>query len=117
MTVNRNPRSGLVVNLTRRERQVLAVLYRRGTCSAAEIQSDLPQPPTYSAVRALLRTLERKGYIQHQERGLRYVFTPAVPVEKASIAALREVVQTFFGGSFERAIGTLKTLNHSDPAE
>jgi predicted transcriptional regulator len=103
-----------MTHLSRRERQILAVLYRRGVSTAAEIRNNLPQPPTYSTVRALLRTLERKGCVQHEARGLCYVFLPSVPRQEAAVATLKDIVITFFGGSPERAIQALRRLP-SDP--
>lgn len=108
--ISRNPSADLIVHLSRRERQILSVLYRRGTATAAEIRCELPEPPTYSAVRALLRTLEGKGYVQHEQRGIRYVFMPIVPREEASIVILKDVVATFFGGSVKRAAQALASL-------
>ena len=71
----RNPEPDLTVHPSRRERQILGVLYRRGSATAAKIRCELPEPPTYSTVRALLRTLERKGYVKHEERGIRFRYT------------------------------------------
>lgn len=106
----KKPGPDLILHLSRRERQILGVLYRRGTATAAEIRCGLPEPPTYSTVRALLRTLERKGYVRHEERGVRYIFLPSVPCEDASVAMLKDVVMTFFGGSPERAMHALVCL-------
>jgi predicted transcriptional regulator len=104
----------IFVQLSRREREILCVLYRLGTSTAAEIRAELRQKPTYSTVRALLSVLENKGRIRHHERDLRYVFSPVVPIEEASVIAARELVTTFFGGSVQRAIETLKTMQYSD---
>jgi BlaI family penicillinase repressor len=93
--------------LTRRERQVMDLLYRGRKLSAGEIQRSLPDPPSYSAVRAMLRVLEEKGHVQHEEKNLRYVYSPVVPVEKAKTPALRHVLETFFGGSVEQAVAAL----------
>jgi predicted transcriptional regulator len=101
------PRPDLIIHLSRRERQILGVLYRHGTANSAEIRCRLPEPPTYSTVRALLRTLERKGFVTHEERCLRYVFLPTVPCEEVSLVMLKEVVVTFFGGSPDRAMQAL----------
>ena len=94
-------------SLSRRERQIMDILYRRGRASVAEVLKDLPDPPSYSAVRAMLRVLEEKGHIRHEEQALRYVFTPTVPREKAKRAALRRLLDTFFDGSAERAVAAL----------
>ncbi|MEJ2216960.1 MAG: BlaI/MecI/CopY family transcriptional regulator [Gemmatimonadota bacterium] len=89
--------------LSRRERQIMDVLHRRGEAAVAEVMEDLPDPPSYSAVRATLRILEEKGHVVHREDGPRYVYAPAVAREEARQAALRHVVRTFFGGSAEQA--------------
>src|SRR5262249_54273153 len=91
------------LQLTRRERQIMDVVYRRGRATAAEIRSGLPDAPTYSAVRAKLAVLERKGHLKHQEDGPRYVYVPSVPRDRASKSALRHLVDTFFAGSVASA--------------
>jgi len=88
-----------MVTLSRRERQILDILYARGRASAAEILESLPDPPGYSATRALLRVLEQKGHVRHEEDGPRYVFLPRVSRQRASVTALRHVLNTFFDGS------------------
>ena len=88
-----------MTTLSRRERQILDILYARGRGTAAEILAALPDPPSYSATRALLRILEQKGHVRHEEDGPRYVFIPCVPRQKASVMALRHVLNTFFDGS------------------
>jgi BlaI family transcriptional regulator, penicillinase repressor len=93
--------------LSRRERQVMDVLFRESRLSAARIQALMPDPPSYSAVRAVLRTLEEKGCVRHEEEGLRYVYLPAVPREKAQETALGHLVRTFFDGSAEAAVVAL----------
>lgn len=95
------------LNLSKRERQIMDILYRLGQASAAEVQSNLPDPPSYSAVRATLRILEEKGHVQHQQDGPRYVFRPAVARDKATRSAIRHLVKTFFNGSAEQAVATL----------
>ncbi|HXP87111.1 MAG TPA: BlaI/MecI/CopY family transcriptional regulator [Bryobacteraceae bacterium] len=93
--------------LSRRERQILDILYARGRATAAEIQAALPDPPSYSAARALLRVLEDKGHARHTEVGGRYVFVPRVGREKARVAALKHLLQTFFEGSAADAAAAL----------
>jgi predicted transcriptional regulator len=88
-----------MINLSRRERQILDILYARGRATAAEILAALPDPPSYSTTRALLRVLEQKGHVRHEEDGPRYVFLPRVSRQRASVAALRHVLNTFFDGS------------------
>jgi BlaI family transcriptional regulator, penicillinase repressor len=98
--------------LSRREREVMDVLYRRGEATVAEVMDDLKDPPTYSAVRSILRVLKEKGHITHRADGPRYVYAPALGRERARKAALDHVVNTFFDGSAERALAAL--LERSD---
>ena len=93
--------------VSRRERQILDILYARGRATAAEIQAALPDPPTYSAVRALLRILEEKGHVRHDQDGPRYVFVPSVPPSRARRSAARHLVDTFFNGSPADAVVAL----------
>lgn len=97
--------------LSRRERQIMEVIYARGRATAAEVRESLPDPPSYSAVRAMLRILEEKGHLSHSSDGPRYVFRPTVPREEARESALRRVVNTFFGGSPENAVAALLELD------
>jgi len=94
-------------DLSRRERQILDILYRQGRATAAEVQVALPEPPSYSAVRALLRILEEKGHVRHEQDGPRYVYLPTVARDNAKRSALRHMLQTFFDGSAEQAISAL----------
>ena len=98
-------------NLSRRERQMMDILYTRGRATAAEIHEALPDAPTYSAVRAKLRVLEEKGHIRHEEESLRYVYIPTLPRDTARRSALRHVVSTFFEGSVEQAVAALIDLS------
>jgi predicted transcriptional regulator len=93
--------------LSRRERQILDILYERGRATAAEILGALPDPPSYSATRALLRILEDKGHIKHEADGPRYVFSPRISKERASRSALKHLVQTFFDDSAGSAVAAL----------
>lgn len=93
--------------LSRRERQIMDVLYERGRATAAEILAALPDPPSYSAIRALIKVLEDKGHVKHQEDGPRYVFTPSVPRSKARRNALKHLLQTFFDDSAGEAVASL----------
>lgn len=93
--------------VSRRERQILDVLFRKKEATAAEIQAELPDPPGYSAVRALLRILEEKGHIRHREDGPRYVYLPVVEEAAARRSALRHVLDTFFEGSAAGAMAAL----------
>jgi predicted transcriptional regulator len=94
-------------DLSRRERQIMEILYQRGRASASEVLEALPDPPSYSAVRALLRVLETKGHARHVREGARYVYLPTQPRSRAAQSALTQVVRTFFGGSVEQAVATL----------
>jgi BlaI family penicillinase repressor len=94
-------------NLSRRERQIMDLLFQRGRATAAEVQDGLPEAPSYSAVRALLRILEEKGHIRHEQDGPRYVYAPKVDRDRARQTALKHVVQTFFDGSAEQAVAAL----------
>ena len=100
--------------LSRRERQVMDILHRRGGATVAEIMGDLPDPPTYSAVRSVLRILAGKSLITHREDGPRYIYYPAVPTEQASEDILAHVVRTYFGGSPGRAIAALLRMPDLD---
>jgi predicted transcriptional regulator len=106
-------------DLSRRERQILDILYERGQATAADVQAALPEPPSYSAVRALLRILEEKGHVRHQQDGPRYVYLPTVARDNAKRSALRHVLKTFFDGSAEQAISALLDESSSklSPAE
>lgn len=94
-------------NLSRRERQIMDILFAQGRATAADVQTALPDPPSYSAVRAMLRILEDKGHIHHQQDGPRYVYAPTVARENAKKSAIRHVLETFFDGSASQAISTL----------
>jgi len=97
--------------LSRRERQIMDILYSRGRASAAEIHEALPDPPTYSAVRAKLRVLEEKGHVRHEEESLHYVYVPTLARDSARRSALRHMVSTFFEGSVEQAVAALIDLS------
>jgi BlaI family transcriptional regulator, penicillinase repressor len=94
-------------DLSRRERQIMDVLFARGRATGQEIQEGLQDNPNYSSVRTILRVLERKGYIRHAEQGLRYVYEPTVPREAASRSALQRIIRTFFDGSAKEAAAAL----------
>ena len=97
--------------LSRRERQIMEVIYARGEATAAEVQEALPEAPGYSAVRALLRILEDKGVLKHREDGPRYVFLPTQPAEQARRSALQRVVSAFYSGSLANAVASLVDAN------
>ena len=95
------------LHLSRRERQIMDILFQRGSAAASEIHEAVPDPPSYSAVRAVLCVLEKKGHIRHELQGLRYVWKPRVPRENARRTALRHLVKTFFDGSVEQTVAAL----------
>jgi predicted transcriptional regulator len=93
--------------LSRRERQIVDILYRRGRATAAEVMADLPGDPSYSTVRTQLRVLEAKGHVRHEDDGQRYVYSPAVPRGTVRRSALKHLVETFFDGSVEQTVAAL----------
>jgi BlaI family transcriptional regulator, penicillinase repressor len=99
------------INLSRRERQIMDILHARGQATAAEVMELLPNAPSYSAVRALLRLMEEKGYLRHETEGAKYVYLPTLAREKARKSALKQMLQTFFDGSTEQAVAALLDLS------
>jgi BlaI family penicillinase repressor len=107
----------LVTGLSRRERQIMDFLYQSGRATAADVQAGLPEPPSYSAVRAMLRVLEEKGHIRHEQEGPRYVYVPKVARDKAKRSALRHVLRTFFDGSTEQVVAALLDARVGEASE
>jgi BlaI family penicillinase repressor len=103
--------SKLNKGLSRRERQVMDILFKRGEATVADVMAELPDPPSYSAVRSVLRILVGKNLVTHREDGPRYVYLPAVSPSRAREEALLHVVRTFFEGSTEQAVTTLLRLS------
>ena len=101
--MGKDPGSGL----GNRERQIMEIVYRRGRASASEVLAELPDPPSYSSVRAMLRYLEDKGHLRHEVDGPRYVYMPTAPADEVRGSALAHVVRTFFGGSVSTAVAAL----------
>ena len=101
-------------DLSRRERQVMDILHRRGEATVADIMADLPDPPTYSAVRSILRILGGKKMISHTADGARYVYRPATPTEHAREDVLEQVVRTYFAGSPEQAVTALLRMSDAE---
>ena len=97
--------------LTRRESQIMEILYRRGRATAAEVLEDIPDPPSYSTVRKLLEILEEKAVVQHEQDGPRYVYSPTVTAAEARQSALDQLVRTFFSGSLGTAVAALLELS------
>ena len=100
--------------LSRRERQIMDILFELGEASAEEIRRRLPDPPSYSAARAMLAKLERKGQVRHEEQGLRYIYRPAVSRRRARTAAVDRLVRVFFGGSLAEAVTGMVDLSGRD---
>ena len=98
-------------DLSKRERQIMDVLYRLERASAADVQAGMPDPPSYSAVRTLLRILEDKGHVRHEQDGVRYVYVPKIGPAKAQRSALKHMIDTFFGGSASRGMAALFELS------
>lgn len=106
----RRGRPAAVADLGRRERQIIDAVYRLGRASVSEVRAQLPDPPSYSAVRGMLNLLEEKGHLRHVQDGLRYIYLPVVAPAKASRSAMAHVVRTFFGGSTADAASALFDL-------
>jgi predicted transcriptional regulator len=102
-----------IVTLSRRERQIMDILYQRGKLSANEVLEAMPDPPSYSAVRAMLRVLEEKGHVKHQADGLRYVYSPIVPRDRAKRSAVKHLMETFFHESPEQVVAALLDVSAS----
>ena len=102
------------LDLSRRERQVMDILHRRGSATVTDIMDELPDPPTYSAVRSILRILREKELIRHEEDGPRYVYYPADPTERTREDVLAHVVRTYFTGSPESAMTALLRMSDVD---
>jgi predicted transcriptional regulator len=98
------------LDLSRRERQIMDSLYRRGRASVGEVLEDIADPPSYSAVRAIMGKLEEKGHLDHQQDGPRYVYFPRQPREEATETALRRMLRTFFDGSPSKAVAAMLDL-------
>ena len=104
-------------HLSRRERQIMDIIYRRGEASAAEVMADMPDPPSYSAVRTFLRLLEEKGHLKHRKQGAKYIFEPTRSRRQAGRSAVKRVLQTFFDGSTEKVVAALLDVSASDLSE
>ena len=100
-------------DLGRRERQIAEVVYRLGRATVSDVLAELPDPPSYSAVRAMMRILEEKGHLTHRHDGPRYVYSPVVPRTAARQSALKQLVKTFFDGSATQAVAALLDMSES----
>jgi BlaI family penicillinase repressor len=108
------PRRKLFDTLSRRERQIMNLVYREGQATVTGVLAALPDPPSYSAVRAMLGVLEKKGHLRHVPDGTRYVYRPTLPRERAARPALENVLRTFYDGSAEKAVAALLDLSRSE---
>jgi predicted transcriptional regulator len=117
VSAKRNQQQPDAPTFSRRERQVMDILHRRGEATVSDIITELPDPPTYSAVRSILRILGEKGVIRFKEDGPRYVYFPALPTEAAREHVLAHVVRTYFGGSPEKAVTALLSMSDADMTE
>jgi BlaI family penicillinase repressor len=99
------------LQLGRRERQIMDVVYRRGKASVADVRSEISDPPSYSAVRGMLGLLEAKGHLRHERQGLKYVYLPVRDTRQVRNSALQHLVTTFFGGSAEQAVAALLEMS------
>src|SRR5262245_50631643 len=102
------------IHLSRRERQIMDIIHQRGQATAQEVMENLPEAPSYSAVRALLRLMEEKGYLRHEQDGPRYVYRATRPREKAGKSSIKTLSQTFFDGSTKQAVAALLDLSRSN---
>lgn len=100
--------------LGRRERQIIEIIYRLGRASAADVLAELPDPPTNTAVRGMLRLLEQKGYLRHEQDGPRYIYFPTTDPRRMSRSALRHLVTTFFDGSASSAVAAMVGMYERD---
>ena len=103
--------------LSRRERQIMEILYRLGHASAADVRDEMADAPSYSAVRAHLRILEEKGHVEHEKQGQKYIYQPTVPREKARRRALRGLLRNFFEGSREEVVAALLDMKTEDATQ
>lgn len=104
-------------HLSRRERQIMDIIYPRGQASVAEVHQAMPDPPSYSAVRALMRILEDKGHLKHKAEGNKYIYLPTRSRKQASRSAARRLLQTFFDGSTEQALAAMLEVSPSSPTQ
>jgi predicted transcriptional regulator len=103
----------LQTSLSKRERQIMEVIYRRKSASVKEVLGDIPNPPTYSAVRSILNILEEKGFLKHKKQGKKYVYSPTIPAGKATKSAVKQLLSVYFNNSLEKAVTTMLEM-HND---
>ena len=110
-------RSKAHLDLSRRERQIMEAIYRLGSATVSEVMAEMPEPPSYSAVRAMLGKLEAKGYLKHRQEGPRYLYLTTVPRHEARESALQRLVRTFFDGSPGKAVTALLDMSAAEMTE
>ena len=99
--------------LSKRERQIMDVIYRRNSASVKEVLEEIPKPPSYSAVRALINVLEGKGFLNHKKQGKKYIYSPTIPRKKAMSSAIKQLLKTYFNDSVEDAVvAIIRTKNN-----
>jgi predicted transcriptional regulator len=106
-----------ITDLTRRERQIMDVIFKKGAATAADVREAMPEPPSYSTVRALLRILEDKGLLKHKHQGPRYLYQPTVRRDRARTSALKHLMHTFYDNSIEQVVAALMDMSGSDMSE
>lgn len=107
----------ILKNLSRRERQIMDIVYERNEATVAQVLELIPDPPSYSTVRALLRVLEGKGHLKHTQQGPRYIYSPTIPREEARQNALKHILKTFFDNSTEEVVAALLNISEEDLSE
>ena len=106
-----------LLQLSRRERQIMDIIYQHGEVSVAEVLENMPDPPSYSAVRAMVRILEEKGHLKHRVDGTKFIFKPTLPTENAKRSVLSHLVQTYFDGSVEQVVAALLDSSSTELSE
>ena len=106
-----------LLQLSRRERQIMDIIYQHGEASVAEVLENMPDPPSYSAVRAMVRILEEKGHLKHRVDGTKFIFKPTLPAENAKRSVLSHLVQTYFDGSVEQVVAALLDSSSTELSE
>lgn len=107
----------LITHLSRRERQIMDIIYQKGEATVAEVRKLLLDPPSYSSVRALLSVLEKKEFVKHKERGRRYIYYPTVALDRVKRSALKHLMETFFDDSAERVMAALLNIRGTSLSE
>lgn len=110
-------KNNLITHLSRRERQIMDIIYQKGEATVSQVRGLLPDPPSYSSVRALLSVLEKKEYLKHKEHGRRYIYYPTVALDRAKRSALKHLMETFFDDSAERVMAALLNIRGVDISE